>query len=99
MAQILAYPFRFAGSAAATVEADSDEGIAQDLTLLVTTRAGEREMSPGWGISDPTFVGLDIAEVNAALALYGPAGVSVSIASVDIVDPSTERVLLAFDRT
>lgn len=72
MARILSHPFRLAGGAVATVEQDSDEGHGEQLTVLLTTRRGERTLVPSFGVSDPAFNALDVAEARLAVALHGP---------------------------
>ena len=72
--ELLSHPFRLrANATAATVTQDSDASNAQLLTALVLTRFGERELSPGFGTSDPVMVGLDPTEVVAQASYWGPA--------------------------
>jgi hypothetical protein len=95
MAQVFALPFRVVGGRVATVEGDSDSGHAQEIAVLCSTLKGERVLVPDYGISDPVGVGLDLAEINACLALYGP-GVTVDSLDVDWVDPGTQTAVLTF---
>lgn len=97
MADVLAHPFRLAGSVAAVVDDTTDAGLAQELGVLVSTRRGERPMSPAWGVTDPAFDRLDLAEVNAALQLYGPDSVEVTELVVTD-DGTTQRAQLRFTR-
>lgn len=70
---LLASPVRFQAGRALTVDRDTDAGIAQRLELLCKVRRGERVLAPAFGIPDPTFRdGVDIVEINAGLALFGP---------------------------
>lgn len=103
MAFVLAHPFRVAGSRIAVVDDASDAGLAQEIAVLVGTRRstgggpGERPLVPAYGVADPTFQGLDLAEINAGLSLYGPAGLLVTDLEVDVVDQSTQRARLTFE--
>lgn len=73
MARILQFPFRFAlDGRAAVVDQDSEQGLTEQIAVLAVTRAGERRLRPGFGVSDPTFVGFSPSELAAKLELYGP---------------------------
>lgn len=100
MTNVLAHPFALAGNAVAVVDDGSDTGAAQEIALLCATRLGERELVPGYGIPDPAFDALELAEINAGLTLYGPPGVSVTDLAVTL-DPTglIAAAVLTFDRT
>lgn len=85
MARVLAHPFRLTGSNVATVEDGSDAGLIQAAAVLVTTRRGERPLVPAFGISDPAFGNLSMAEINAGLTMFGPA-ISVDFIQVQPLD-------------
>jgi len=51
----LALPFRFVNGAAATVEQDTPDEIAQCVEVLLRTVTGQRIEVPGFGIADPLF--------------------------------------------
>ncbi len=51
----LAFPVRFAGGKYITVEADSDEEVAQCVEVICRTRAGERIERPSFGLRDFVF--------------------------------------------
>lgn len=93
MARVLAHPFRLAGAEVAKVEDGSDEGLGQLVAVLVTTRRGERPMVPAFGVSDPVFDSYSVAEVNAALSMFGPAVQVDEIAHAPIDDVSQRAVL------
>lgn len=68
MAQHLALPIVVTGAGRlATVEQDSAADVAQSVALLVDTRPGERRAEPGYGVPDPLFGGVDLAEVTEAI--------------------------------
>lgn len=94
--RLLAHPFRLAGDGtAATVEQGSDAATAQALGALVATVRGERDDVPAFGVTDPTFGALDLAEVIAGVALFGPA-VEITGLTSDYVDDQTQRVVLTW---
>ena len=95
--RLLAHPFRLAANgSAATVEADTDEAIAQGIAILCLTGKGERDLVPDYGITDPVGQGIDLAEVNVGLADFGPP-VTVTALNVTHPDDRTERVELVYD--
>lgn len=64
----LKVPFQIAGRAALTVAEDSIEEVIQNVSVIVSTRRGERLAVPDFGISDPVFEDeVDIAEMQAAI--------------------------------
>lgn len=71
--RILSHPFRLRpDGSVATVEQETDEAHAEQLACLVLTRLGERDLAPGFGISDPTFAGIEASEIAAGVAAFGP---------------------------
>ncbi len=95
MARVLAHPFRLVGQQADVVEEGSDAGLAQMVAVLATTRRGEREMVPAFGISDPTFDTINAAELNAALAMFGPP-VQIDDVATGAVDDTTMEAVITF---
>ena len=94
---LLSHPFRLeANGSVATVEDGTEEAAAEGIAILVLTRRGERELVPGFGMTDPTFDELSLAELNVGLAEYGPP---VTVTDVAITYPTDrlERVELAFE--
>lgn len=94
---LISHPFRLeANGAVATVEDGTEEAAAEGIAVLVLTRRGERDLVPGFGMTDPTFDELSVAELNVGLAEYGP---DVIVTDVAITYPNdrTERVELAFN--
>lgn len=96
MADVLSHPFRLDSTGAvATVTEGSDEANAEAIAVLLLTRKGERDLVPGFGIADPTYAELDVAELNVALDDYGPP-VTVTATAVEYPTDTTERVELTF---
>lgn len=85
MASLLAHPFRVVGNAVVTVDSDSDGGEAQLLAVLLTTRKGERQLQPSFGVSDPVFSSYQVSEINAGLAMYGP---DIQVTNIDVTPTS-----------
>lgn len=78
MAKILSHPFRLGpNGSVVTHEQDSEEADRNQIGVLVLTVAGERPLTPGFGITDPSFAGVMPAEIAAGVATFGPP-VSVS---------------------
>lgn len=97
MARILSHPFRLLpNGAAAAVEQDSDAGDTEQIAVLIMTVAGERELAPGFGITDPAFEGFLPGEIAAGVAAYGPP---VTIVDVDVIDinETEQRVEVTYE--
>lgn len=95
--ELLSHPFRLeANGAVATVEDDTEEAYAEGIAVLALTRKGERDLVPDFGLTDPAFDELSLAELNVGLADFGPP---VEVTDVTIAYPSdtTERVVIAFE--
>lgn len=88
----LAVPFLIgADGSALTVEQDSEAEVVQAVSMLVGTRPGTRTMVPAYGITDPTFVGVQVGELTRAVATWEPR----ASVSVQMVPGATERVVVA----
>lgn len=96
---LIAHPFRLAANGSvATVPQDSDEADTQGLAILLLTRKGERALVPDFGVTDPTYDVLDLAEVNVGLIDYGP-DVRVTAVEVDQPTDTLERVTLTYEES
>lgn len=79
MALVLAFPFRLAPDGrAAAVEQGSDEYIHQMISVLVQTEVGERPMCWQFGVPQPAFSEISIADVQVAIDDWGPTGIDVT---------------------
>lgn len=95
---VLSHPFRFErNGSAATVREGSVDANAEAVAIVVLTRKGERPMVPTFGVTDPVYRGLDVAEVNAVLSTFGPTDVTVAGVAVDYPTDTTERVILELE--
>ena len=94
---LLAHPFRLGPDGrAVTVPEGSDDAIAQAIAVTALTRKGERLLVPDFGLAEPTFADLDVAELNAALDTFGPAGVSVDVQDEAWPTDTTQLLTLSF---
>lgn len=97
MPAVLSHPFRLGPTGAAVVvEEDTEQAHAEAVAVVCLTRKGERPMVPTFGVLDPVFAELDVAEVNAVLATHGP-GITVTGIEVDYPDDRTAAVRLSFE--
>lgn len=92
---VLSFPFRLdrSGMVATTVRG-SDAEVDEALAVTVLTVTGERPMAPTFGIPDPAFTGVTMADVTAAVRLHGPEGVEVVSVDSTPVDDTTERTTI-----
>lgn len=79
--QLIDFPFRVVGGRVAKVTDGTDTADGLRLKMLLLTRPGERPLDPGFGLTDPTFRGVDPAEVAAGVAAYGPSVTILDVAS------------------
>lgn len=85
VALVLSFPFRFppAGGPAVTVDDSTEDFIAEQIAILATTRPGERQLVPDFGMPDPAFTGgFDQAMLEAALTEWGTPAQITSVSSV-----------------
>lgn len=97
MARVLSFPFRLLPTGtAATVEEGSEDYFVEAIASHILTRKGEREMVPGYGITDPVFGSPDLVDIAGSIRLYGP---DVEIVDVSVTYPTdrSARVVVEFD--
>lgn len=95
---ILSHPFRIGRNGAAVVVDEGDtRAHAEAVAIIAGTRRGERGMCPNFGVTDPAFGALDVGEVAANLAQFGPRGVTVTGVATTPLTDTTARVVLTFD--
>lgn len=94
--RLISYPFRLnPNGSIATVEQESDQADAEQIAMLCLTEKGERVMVPAFGLTDPSFAGLDTGELALQIALYGP-DVSISSVTAYYPDDATLKVNVEF---
>lgn len=78
MAALILHPFtlRVDGSVACA-EQDSDAYIGSQIAVIVSTRMGERDMCPTFGVADPVFADLSEADIQTCLDAFGPDDIDV----------------------
>ena len=96
LVDLLAHPFTIgANRSAVTVLDGSDEANTQGIAVLALTRKGERVLVPTFGVTDPVFDELDVAELNVGLATFGP-DVTVTAITVTPTSDRAARVELTY---
>lgn len=94
---LLAYPFRLSSAGTVvTVEEGSDVQLAQELSVAVLTRPGERPLVPTFGTSDPVFAGFDADALRLHVRTFGPP-VLINDVEVTFRDATTQDVRVHFD--
>lgn len=94
---LISHPFRLErNGAVAAVEDGTDEAHAEGIAILILTRRGERDLVPDFGLADPAFDGVTLADLNVGLIDYGPP-VEVTDFAVEYLSDRVQRVELAFD--
>lgn len=94
---LLSHPFRLESNGdVATVEDGTDAAHAECLAVLALTRRGERTMVPEFGLPDPVFDEVTIADLNVGLLDYGPP-IEVTDLEVTEVTETVQRVTVTFD--
>lgn len=98
MVEILSHPFRFVGGRPATVETGTDAAAAEAIVIIAGVEPGERDLVPDFGLAEPTFGAgvVDVPGLNAQLAVFGPSGVRVDSADVELRTDRTARVVLSY---
>ena len=95
---LLSHPFRLkANGAVATVEDGTVRADAEGLAVLALTVRGERDGMPTYGVPDPVFDALSVADLNVGLTDHGP-NLTVTAVETTRPRPTVERVELTFTR-
>lgn len=96
---IIGFPFRYSPSGQlVTVPDGSDTEVEQTIAMIVMTRLGTRTMNPLFGVPDPAFAGLESSDIQAALATFGPVGITVSRVQEALVGADTAHVTISWQR-
>lgn len=94
-ARVLQLPLRIVGGRYASLPQGSDGELAQSVAVLLRTERGSRVEVPRYGVSDPTFRGVDVAEVRAAIAQWEPRALAdVSDGGIDTSDVGIHSLLV-----
>jgi hypothetical protein len=96
--RLLSHPFRLTPAGdVATVEDGTEDAAAEQAAILILTRKGERTLVPDYGVTDPVFSSLNVAEVAVGLTDYGPQGVALEGIEVTYPTNTLERVELVLN--
>jgi hypothetical protein len=91
--RLISVPFRLGAGVVATVDEASDVARAEQLAVLVRTHRGERVLAPLFGVSDPTFSGLDPGEVRLGVDTFGPPVTELHVVERPVSDEVVEAVI------
>lgn len=93
---LISFPFRIGpNGAVVTQEQGSVDYFGELIAQLVTTIPGERDQAPLFGVSDPTFSGIDAQELVYKIDLFGPPVAITSVMSQPLT-ASMEDVIVSF---
>jgi len=99
MARLLLHPFALTPSGrVATAEPGSDAYLESQIRVIVGTKIGERDMCMPFGIPDPAFSRLTVADIQTCCDRFGPD--ELRITSVDSVatDEFNQATTINWDR-
>lgn len=76
----ISHPFRVddTGSVAVVDDGGIDHA-AEAVAVTILTEKGSRPLVPDFGLTEPTFGALDVAELQAVLRTFGPERVTVAL--------------------
>lgn len=77
----------------------SDLYVASQLSVIVGTRLGERQMCPPFGVHDAAYGRVVAADVQTCLDRYGPDGVKVNSVTEKRVSDRMDAVQIEWART
>lgn len=81
---LISYPFRLDKRGYVQTTEDGEDYYAEELAMLIKTSPGERSLVPDYGIADPTFSTIDLAELLAQISFFGPPVTIKDITSVPV---------------
>lgn len=93
---LISFPFRLAPTGyVVTREQDDTAYYAELLGVLIATHEGERELTPTFGLTDPTFSDLDAQELAYKVDIFGPP-VRLTTVTQEFVTETTVDVRVEF---
>jgi hypothetical protein len=94
---MISFPFRLDGTGrVAKVDPLGDEGRAQRIAEVCRTVKGERPLAVNFGVDDPAWRGLHVADVAMQVATWGPYDVTLSGVEAR-PDESSQQLVIAFE--
>jgi len=99
MVDVISHPFRFSRTGeVVTLEDETTAANREGVLVTALTGKGERPMVPDFGIEDPPFSEVDMVELDACCALYGPPGVRIAdVTTTYDGDEPYARTVIEFD--
>lgn len=99
MTGVLAFPFRLDPQGnVATAAYGSDQEVDGAIAALILTDIGERPLSPGFGIPDPTGIGLTEGDIQVGLADHGFEDVTITDITTSPVSAMQAAVTVRWER-
>lgn len=92
-----AVPFLFNEGAAVTLEHETDQFAAQQISAVLQTRLDELYLTPRFGTKDPAFTDFDYASFYGALGTYEPT-IRVTDISYELNPEGGARLRIEFTR-
>jgi hypothetical protein len=97
MTNLIAFPFRLTSTGAIAVNLDgSDACTSEELAQLCLTQPGERELTPLFGLSDPTFGDFDQTELVGKVRMFLP-DVSITNVQSTFGNDGEQRLMIAYE--
>lgn len=88
---LISFPFRLTPQGAvATVPRGSDQEIEEAIAVMTLTLEGERLLTPGFGIPDPVFYGINAGDLQSCVEEYGPEGIVIEAVESDPLNDTQE---------
>lgn len=98
MVQLISFPPRLSPQGDFVTRADGDPNLyAEELAVIISTRPGERELVPLFGLSDPAFDAVDADELSSQVGLFGPPVAILSLVTV-VTGPGSVDCTVSFDQ-
>ena len=99
MSGVIAFPFRLDPQGnVATAAYGSDQEVDGAIAALILTDIGERPLSPGFGVPDPTGIGLSEGDIQVGLTDYGFEDIEITSLTTEPVSATQAAVTVLWDR-
>lgn len=98
MSTAFSFPMRvLPNGSLATVRQDSDQSNAEEIAAICLVVRGERSLNRAYGLPDPTFFGIERAELVSQIKRFGPPSIKLNDVKIDAVSDSVYDVKVTFD--
>lgn len=99
MTGVLAFPFHLDPQGnIATAPYGSDQEVDGTIAALILTDIGERPLNPGFGIPDPTGIGITEGDIQVGLTDHGFEDVTITTLTTQPVSPTQAAVTVHWQR-